>query len=62
MEKLLIRVNLKLTNYPDAVDHLSTEVLLKNSLLREYGQLLQIKLVRVLNVKEPSTFIYHKTK
>jgi hypothetical protein len=35
---------------------------MRNSLLREYGQLVNVKLARVVTTDEPSQFIYKRTK
>ena len=44
------------------MDHISPQVLLSNALMREYGQLVNIKLTRVASVEEPTQFMQRRTK
>ena len=61
-ENFSVKVNLKLTNLPTAIDQVDPIVLLSDSLLREYGQLVQVKLARVVSVFEPSSYLYKTVK
>ena len=53
-----VKVNLKLSNLPTAVNTVDPQVLLSDNLLREYGQLVQVKLARVVTVFEPTSYLY----
>ena len=53
-----VKVNLKLSNFPVAVDRVDPSVLLRERLLREYGQLVQLKFARIVSVFEPSSYLY----
>lgn len=55
---LIIKLNLKLTHFPYALDQVNPAALLSNSIMRNHGQLVSIKLVRVVNVF-PSQFYLH---
>jgi len=57
-----VKVNLKLSNLPTAVNTVDPQVLLSNTLLREYGQLVQVKLARVVTVFEPTSYLYKQIK
>ncbi len=51
MEILMtLRVNLRLTHFPAVNKEMNPSALLSNSVLRNHGQLAQLKLVRVVNV------------
>lgn len=57
-----MKVNLKLSNLPTAISTVDPQVLLADKLLREYGQLVQVKLARVVSVFEPSSYLYKQIK
>lgn len=61
-EHFSVKTNLKLSNFPLSVDRVNPSVLLRERLLREYGQLVQIKLARVVSVFEPSSYLYKQVK
>ena len=62
LDKFSVRIDLRLKNFPQSLDSLTPHVLMANSLLREYGQLVNLKLARVVAVNEPSQFMYRRTK
>ena len=49
-----LKVNLKLQNLPISVGEVSAKFLRNNDLVREYGQLVNLKLARVVSVSQPS--------
>jgi hypothetical protein len=44
------------------VEQVNPSLLLNNSLLREHGQLVNLKLARVVSVFEPQAYLYSKIK
>jgi hypothetical protein len=60
-ENLQIRLFLKLTHFPCSEERLDAAVLLKSPQLRSHGQLVALKLSRVLSVFPPQFFIQSKT-
>ena len=57
-----VKVNLKLSNLPTSVNTVDPQVLLSDRLLREYGQLVQVKLARVVSIFEPTSYLYKQIK
>ena len=53
---------MKLSNQPTAVNTIDPNVLLSDKLLREYGQLVQVKLARVVSIFEPTSYLYKQIK
>ena len=49
-----MKVDLKLKNLPFFVEAVTWDVLMKDSILREFGQLVNVKLVRIVAVHEPT--------
>ena len=61
-KKFTVKVNLKLANLPKVNDCIDPKVLLGNPLLREYGQLVNLKLARVVSVFQPASFMSKRYK
>ncbi len=61
-DKFQVRVDLKLKNLPTSVPEIEPRLLMHNSHLREYGNLVNVKLARVVHINEPCQFMYRRTK
>ena len=59
-EKLFIKLNLRLSHFPYFISQVGPATLLGNSLLRNHGQLVSLKLARVVNVFQPHYYLYSK--
>ncbi|CDW78228.1 UNKNOWN [Stylonychia lemnae] len=57
---MVIKLNLRISHFPYFINQIDPATLLSNSILRNHGQLIQLKLVRVLNVFQPSLYLYSK--
>lgn len=57
---LIIKLNLRLTHFPYALDQVNPATLLTNSTMRNHGQLISIKLARVVNTFPPQFFLHSK--
>lgn len=53
---------MKLANLPFADSTIDPAVLLANPLLREYGQLVNLKMARVVSVFEPASYVAKVTR
>lgn len=53
---------MKLANLPTVNDSIDPKVLLANPLLRDYGQLVNLKLARVVSVFDPASYISRISK
>eukprot|EP00347_Sterkiella_histriomuscorum_P018336 403345893 len=57
---LLIKISLRLSHFPYALNQINPTALLSNSVLRNHGQLVQLKLVRVLNIFPVQLYLHSK--
>jgi hypothetical protein len=57
---LLIKLNLRLTHFPYALSQVDPRALQANSIMRNHGQLVGIKLARVVNVMASSLYLHSK--
>ena len=57
---MIVRLNLRLTHFPYGLDQVNPAVLLNNSLMRNHGQLMCMKLARVVNVFPPQDYLFSK--
>lgn len=59
---LQIKLNLKLSHFPNCVKRIDPKALLSNNLLLNHGQLVQIKFARVISVFPSSCYILRRLK
>ena len=59
-DTLVVKVNLRLTHFPYAIEQVNPAALLNNSTMRNHGQLISIKLARVVNIFPPQYYLYSK--
>lgn len=60
-ENLAVKVHLKLMNFPFAEERLEAHELLRSPYMRTHGQLVALKLARVVSVCQPSLYVESKT-